>query len=330
MKKSDHPRSAFTLLEVLIALGLSVVLIAGVYGAIDLFYQYQVAGRGQIAGAQIMRALARRIDQDLGSIVMHVAETTETATGQAAETSQSSSLQSASAFSSATGISGSTGSASNNNSGNSAGSPSGNSNSFASSTGANQGTVSSPLNFGGIAESGTPITFGLIGTAELLHLSVSLPSRELSYAEVFGETADNGRASDLLLITYGLAPLSSEQLSILQKDLTVSRPANGLGRRARDLYSQLETTETPGSEDLLAPEVTEIFFRYFDGTNWVETWDSQATGALPRAIEVTFGFWNPPRRNDERARKSLDDGTVTYTSHLFHIPISLPASALGL
>jgi hypothetical protein len=186
------------------------------------------------------------------------------------------------------------------------------------------------LNFAGIAETGTPITFGLIGTAELLHLSVSLPSRELSYAGVLGDSAVSARASDLLLITYGLAPLSSEQLRILQENLTVSRPTTGLARRARDLYSQSETGETPASEDLLAPEVTEISFRYFDGTNWTDAWDSQATGALPRAVEMTFGFWNPPRRNDARARKSLDDGTVTYTSHLFHIPVSVPAAALGL
>lgn len=41
---------------------------------------------------------------------------------------------------------------------------------------------------------------------------------------------------------------------------------------------------------ILAPEVSAIQFRYYDGLNssWRLNWDSSVMGALPRAIEVTM------------------------------------------
>jgi hypothetical protein len=36
----------------------------------------------------------------------------------------------------------------------------------------------------------------------------------------------------------------------------------------------------------LAPEVVAVEFRYHNGTDWSDTWDSSASGTLPRAVEI--------------------------------------------
>jgi hypothetical protein len=57
----------------------------------------------------------------------------------------------------------------------------------------------------------------------------------------------------------------------------------------------------PNEDQLVfAPEVASLLFRYFDGTNWQDTWDGTQLGAdgatpigPPRAIEVTVGIRKP-------------------------------------
>jgi hypothetical protein len=38
----------------------------------------------------------------------------------------------------------------------------------------------------------------------------------------------------------------------------------------------------------LAPEVVAVEFRYHNGTDWSDTWDSSSSGTLPRAVEITL------------------------------------------
>jgi hypothetical protein len=45
---------------------------------------------------------------------------------------------------------------------------------------------------------------------------------------------------------------------------------------------------TGSRSEVLAPEVTAIQFRYFDGATWSTQWDSVSLGGLPRCIEVTL------------------------------------------
>lgn len=350
MTVAREHRDGFTLLEVVIALGLTVLLLSAVYGALDLYWQYETAGRGEIAGVQLYRAVTRRVGADIGSIVMHVPQTeTATASGQQAAAQGSSSTSSGAGTSSTSGTSGTasgagsagpssgagtsgtSGTAGTSGSASTSGtSPSsGTAASGSTASGTAQNAVSSSLNFGGIADSGTPPTFGLVGTAELMHLSISLPARDLAYTGFSSDAAASGRTSDLVVVTYGLAPIDSATLRALQQHQTATRPAAGFGRRVRDLYARDAAEETLDSPDLLAPEITEVQFRYFDGSNWMETWDSLAVGSLPRAIEVTLGFWNPPAPHRRPGRKRLEGGTVTSVSHVFHVPVSEPAVEAG-
>lgn len=55
---------------------------------------------------------------------------------------------------------------------------------------------------------------------------------------------------------------------------------------------ETDDDEDPG--ECLSPSVVGLNFRYFDGTDWLDEWDSTSTdgneNALPRAVEVTLTF----------------------------------------
>jgi hypothetical protein len=70
----------------------------------------------------------------------------------------------------------------------------------------------------------------------------------------------------------------------------------------------------------MAPEVTALMFRYFDGRVWSETWDSDTMARIPRAVEVTFAF-PPPRR-----RPAIFSGGSSQSSNLFRTVILIPVS----
>jgi uncharacterized membrane protein YgcG len=44
-----------------------------------------------------------------------------------------------------------------------------------------------------------------------------------------------------------------------------------------------------GKMELLAPEVTALEFRYFDGLSWYTSWDSMTRQGLPQAVEIQLG-----------------------------------------
>jgi hypothetical protein len=60
------------------------------------------------------------------------------------------------------------------------------------------------------------------------------------------------------------------------------------------------TALPPASGDLIAAEVTNLTFEYFDGTNWVDTWDGTVLGddgatpvGPPRAIRINIDVRYP-------------------------------------
>jgi hypothetical protein len=63
-------------------------------------------------------------------------------------------------------------------------------------------------------------------------------------------------------------------------DRAVSQYANEQGR--------MEQLNQQG--ELIAPEVVGLEFRYFDGSQWMEFWDSQQIQSLPLAVEITVAI----------------------------------------
>lgn len=62
-------RTGHTLIEILLALGLSLVILTAVYAALDQHWRYAEAGQSQTERMQVTRALFERISLDLRSVV---------------------------------------------------------------------------------------------------------------------------------------------------------------------------------------------------------------------------------------------------------------------
>jgi hypothetical protein len=95
-------------------------------------------------------------------------------------------------------------------------------------------------------------------------------------------------------------------------------------------------TEASGTEELLAPEVTDIQFRYFDGSEWLDQWDSTEQNGLPVAVEVTV--WLPRPKATRSAGLGLgnadtpdqgagqdEENQQTYQL-IVHLPVAKPTS----
>lgn len=123
---------------------------------------------------------------------------------------------------------------------------------------------------------------GLYGDEQSLYLYVTRLPRygAQQQQEQFG-------FSDMRRITYAL------------------QPGQGLARQ--EVRNVRATGGLDGEEPavILAPEVTELHFRYFDGTSntWVTTWDGSLTGP-PRAIEVTITLQPFNARNEQASTRS--------------------------
>ncbi|HLY73643.1 MAG TPA: type II secretion system protein GspJ, partial [Planctomycetota bacterium] len=74
-----------------------------------------------------------------------------------------------------------------------------------------------------------------------------------------------------------------------------TKPAYGL---VRDRPLELTPLNGPVQRDSdiveISRDVVYLNFRYYDGTQWLESWDSTQSGTLPQAVEVTVfvqGEW---------------------------------------
>lgn len=91
----------------------------------------------------------------------------------------------------------------------------------------------------------------------------------------------------------------------------------------------VEVVESTGSAatqvsagQILAPEVSLLNFRYFDGMAWLESWDSDASGRVPRAVEIMIAF-QPAKRKSPLFGNALSHSMDSFRTVIL-IPISDP------
>lgn len=177
----------------------------------------------------------------------------------------------------------------------------------------------------------TTYTNGLVGSASDLQLFVSRPDRTLSYVAAQDLTSTSERTSDLMIIRYLMADSGAGGLSAKIADRESfgnDHGPIGLARMQGDLYglsTAMETSEESPqltASTLLAKEVSGLTFRYFDGINWQESWDSNAMNEMPKAIEITLTLRNP---DEEDGQSSSGEETDIYalpeTTHRMVVPI---------
>lgn len=320
-------RDGMTLLELILALALSVLVLGAVTMAIGLFLRTLDSRRSQVEETQIARAVLRMIADDLhGAIQQEKLDFT-----QAGNQASSAGSALADAASGAAGGAGSTGTSGGTGSGasgsgasggstNSGGSTAGGQSSSGSgSSGGSSGTgagANTGSNSSGGAASGTPTDSGdasqnidqattvppvpgIFGNQYQLQVDISRIPRieELMMRQTSMDGSAVDVPSDMKTVAYyvrtteaqpGTGFSAATAGSALGKQLR--RP--GLVRRQMDravtMYASQSgrTTDLNKREQLVAPEVVGVEFRYFDGTQWLTSWDSIEQNRLPSAIEI--------------------------------------------
>ena len=286
----------FTLVELIAALAISLLLITAVVASLDIYLSLSTSGEEAVERQQIARAVIGQMTRDIESIVFRVEDEGETE-GDAEDSGGLSSEQVV--------------------------------------------EVQDP------DTAYTAASSGLIGDSQSLVLHISRPSRDLSYSSFQQATGTAGRTSDLMSVSWFLASpgatglagevgnlAAADRTGAGGTDSTTAAFTGGLSRLEGDRMAieyadvQADTQALAGTAEVLAPEIIAIQFRYFDGQTWVDVWDSAAAGALPQAVEVTFGF----RKDSPQDRDTIhvvSDGVELgeFVRHVIHVPLSQPFSS---
>ena len=341
--KRTTRRSGFTLLELLIAVGLTSLLMISLFSALQIYFDLQMDSHEEITRQQVARTLLRQITRDVQSVVF----VKKTVTDDEADISNSNSTSS-STGSSVGSTSGSTGNSSgitsgstsvSGNTGASGSSGSSASGSSSSGTSTSSGSSSSSGSLDGNSYGSSTIdpetvlttyTNGLIGSSTDLQLFISRPDRTLSYVTAQELASTSDRTSDLMIVRYFMADSGGGGLSAKvaeRESLGNKSGAIGLAKMQGDLYglsTAMETSEELpqlNASVLLAKEVSVLTFRYYDGVNWQESWDSNALNELPIAVEITLRLRNPEEAADALAEEEDDLYAVPETTHRMVVPI---------
>jgi uncharacterized membrane protein YgcG len=349
--------SAFTLFELILAIALSVTLVALIGTAINLYLTRVDGSRTQVEEAQLARSILAMIADDFRAATVYQPQDTSAIAQLLASTAafdvdsidderQGSGGGGGSTSSGAPSGSSSLGGGGSGGSGSSGGLGSGGLSTGMSSTG------------GQSTESDTTLPLGLSGTVNEVYVdSTRLPRREELFATVTGYTnapagvptgalaasattasaAGMVKPSDLKTVRYFIRPGQSvEPGSAGATSLApeVQQLAGGLVRqevpRSMRVWAEQSgnTAVLDSGQALIAPEVVHIEFRYFDGLQVTDYWDMREKNALPVAIEVRL--WIAPSGADGAAISGrYDPLTLANTAREYRQTVYLPMSQLA-
>lgn len=264
--QSNARRGGYTLLEVLIASLIALILLAGLYAALNVTLVRMDANRDQIAGNDLSRAVFNRVGADLANTLGPLPPKSG---GDGTTGGASSSSSGASSTAATTGSSGTTGTSTETSAAAAT---------TESTTTTTDGTTTSA------AAAGVDIPFGagIVGTDKQLKIVLSRTPAVLVDLEAASADTGTGQPSDLRSVVYYLAA-----------------DGQGLCRQERPwvtadgVWNSSDPDRTDEAADIIAPEVKDLTFEYYDGGTWQSSWDGTATDidgvsllGPPRAIKV--------------------------------------------
>ncbi len=304
-------RPAFTLFELILAIALSAVLLSLIGTAINLYLMRVDADRTRVEEAQLARSVLAMIADDIRAAAIYQPQDTSAiaqlmAAGTPFDVDSIDDARQASSSPSNLGSPGGTGAVGK------VASLSGSSSS-ASSSKSSGGSSSSGESSSEESEETMPL--GLSGTAEELYVDVTrLPRLEELFATVTGYTnapsatssnpggsgsgtaaAEVNPPADLKTIHYCVRPSNAVgPVNTTDAALAPEAQSNAGGlvrqeipRRMRVFAEQAGTSDmSVTGEVLVAPEVVQVQFQYFDGSQLTDVWEMKELNKLPVAIEV--------------------------------------------
>ena len=335
----NRRRRGYSLLEVLLALALSVVVFAAIASAIQIHLAGLTKQKVLIERKQIARAVLTMVANDLRAGIQYKAAD-YSGLENLVKTQQlmaNSMLGAAPAAGAATGgatagvasgtatsgNAGTTGTTGTTGGGAAAAGGAG-----ASGTGSNSSTATEDEETEIIDEENVSFRPALIGSANVIMIDISrLPRLDQYNPMIASAEALVQSPSDVKSIAYFYSDTDGGMAEKIQFDNTAP---GGLYRREIDravaAYMgdiQLLSAPDPFTK-LMAAEVAQVQFRYFDGSDWKTSWDSVDEGGFPVAIEINLVI--------DPARSSTNNTTYSYggfdrqTMENFRTVVYLPVS----
>jgi Tfp pilus assembly protein PilV len=258
-------RRAFTLLEVILASGLSLVLLAALYAALKLHLTFAQKAPEQVRRSQQARAILMRIARDVRAVLTEAGD----------QTSQGNSGQTTTADTASSG----------------------------SNTGTSSATSSSTTTTTSDPSMDTTATdpdvyaaaFGMLGGSDWMQLYVAGNRPNLDDAELSALSGSVAQASNLVRVTYALTMLTgtadaqgrTERLALARSEVA------SIG--AQRLDSSGDEADLRATTEYLCDDLAYVQFQYWDDTlaTWVESWGVDVPVAPPRAIKVILSLQRP-------------------------------------
>ena len=282
-------RRGFTLLEVLLALALTSLVLTMVGMAVNLHMRVIDVGRTDVEQAQLARALFGKIADDLRRAIPPEPVDYSAKSGRGSNSF------------------GSSGSDDDDTDQNDSGQQGG---------GRDDGGRDDDL-----SEPPEPVAAaGLFGDRYQLQVSVSRLPRLDQYDGVVSVDASTSLVdlpSDVKTVAYYL---TAGQAS-----------GGGLARRSINQAVAQWATENGNiaslddSAQLIAPEVSSLEFRYFDGLEWLAEWDSSLDGGLPLAVEILIAIGRPGQTAGQR-NFSIQAAEPASDELVYRMVVSIPAA----
>ncbi len=314
-------RRGFTLLELMLALGLTTVILLAISMAVDLHLRSFDSRRKQLEESQLARAILRIIADDIRNTVQEYEQDLsglqQMIASEAQGAVESSGLSSGDEKSAG-------------ELGELLGSESGTEDTTASQDLASAVTL--------------PAVPGIYGNQYQLQLDVSRLPRFDEYQEMLAESnASRGITdipSDIKTVTYyvlnGDVTTSASGMTATHQDVLTSTDPNvvqrGLVRRQLDrAVSQyaLNNGLISGTEDMgevIAAEVASLEFQYFDGVEWRYEWDTEVEGALPIAIQIVMLLEAPSMTGQTTDTSSVGTSTDLDPNRLHYYRLLVPVT----
>lgn len=278
--RSRARRDGFTLLEVLLASALAIVLMAALYVALDVQLRLAEAGRESIEEATLTRAIIMRIEGDLSSGIGPVAPPIDNS-AKGSGTGGSGAGGSGAAAGAAASATGS-------------GSPSSSTGGSGSGTGSDTGAVTEAATTDII-----PFTAGVIGTTDQITIYAA---RVAGIGKNVDNSGSGPNPADARRVTYWISDkgLCRQELPWLtsQQVQNSTDPVMEDGKEEKDY--------------VIADEVTQLQFEYWDGSTWQDTWDGRTVNAdgitllgPPMAIRVHFWLKLPGEEPGQTVEKEF-------------------------
>jgi len=285
-RREQDARRAFTLLEVLLSLLLATLVLMAVAAAIDLHLRVLDVGRTDVEQAQLARALLRHIAADLRGAVLYDPVDVRKLVPQQ-PSSSATSTTTGNQTSGGSGASGGVGQPQKLSA-------------LTAKTAITSSSKDSDTEEDSAEQSSSPslVKPGLYGSSSEIQIDVSrLPRPDQLLAASAGQVgAVADPPSDVKTVTYFLSTDAGAE-SLLATGLLAA--GTGLVRceraRAVTAWASQQGTLSNLQSGLvpIAPEVLGLEFRYYDGTEWLDEWDSDDKGGLPLAVEVSLAVGRP-------------------------------------